>query len=468
MPCRVADDAQRLAGVVAVEAGPGAVRLGPQPGAPGRPPSERQLQRPARAHPQRERRRPPVPGTGRAPAAPGRRRGRPPRRRDARLPLGDDADQVGWPASPTAIPAVVLVSTTAPTPSSGLTHSDGQEARHRTGVPGQGAAVAAQQLHPQAVAGVRVRALGRRGRAAHLRPACRARAPGRRRRARNAAHRHRSSAVDQSWPAGAIAAVVLGRLGQQHVGPGMHRPAARVPGRRPPGRCRAMPSGSRISARSASRPRRAAQPLDEPAEQRVARVGVVEPAARRVHASAGRRAASAGRGAASPGVRSHHGPGGSGDSPAGVREQLRDRQRRRARCRAGACSIGSAQVQPALVAQPHHQHGGERLGDRADPVRGMRVRRPTADGAARSAPHLPPVPRSRPPRSTAHGRRPGLRRRGAAGRARCTAAGRRARRRPRRQARRRARRRARRGARLVPPGRRYRRRMPPAGITPAR
>jgi hypothetical protein len=53
------------------------------------------------------------------------------------------------------------------------------------------------------------------------------------------------------------------------------------------------------------------------------------------------------------------------------------------------------QIQPALVPQPHNQHGDERLGQRADPVLGVAVRLVAVQHAAGPAPGQQAVPHHR-------------------------------------------------------------------------
>jgi hypothetical protein len=86
-----------------------------------------------------------------------------------------------------------------------------------------------------------------------------------------------------------------------------------------------------------------------------------------------------------------------------VRQQLGDgRAGGRARFEVLAQRVG--EVQAALVAQPHDEHGDERLGQRADPVLGAAVRLVPLEHAPGAAPGLAAIPGHR----ADQGRRPAL------------------------------------------------------------
>ena len=166
------------------------------------------------------------------------------------------------------------------------------------------------------------------------------------------------------------AGVVLG-LGQHDVGPRVHG-AALAPRARPAAAssasCPAARAPRRGRRRPTTRPRSRATQLAEQAE---AEVGVVEPPGgargRR------RRRSSASSSSEPPGVRSHQPPGLSAEAPARCESSwpiVRSPNGVPGRCR----SSGSSRCSAALVAQPQHGDGGDRLADRAQPVLDVGVR----------------------------------------------------------------------------------------------
>ena len=305
-----ADQAEGLAGVVAVQAGPGAVGLGTELG--GAAPARRraELQAPVGDKAQHIGTRSPVPRAGQREQRLVDLWPRLPAVWQARLVVGHDPHQVE--GDPADVGTRRGVGQGDGADAVGGAHAQrGQEARHRAGMAVQHPPVVAEQLQAEPVSAGPGLVAGRRGRRAHL---------GQRRRGQ-----HPVVAVQQED--GEPAQVLrgrpelprrrhqpggIGRLELHDVRPRVHRETARV---RLLGRQGGAGHGERAQDLLPQRvlPAVPAQLADQRAEQPVAGVGVVEQppagcgAGLRMSASPGR---------SSPGLRSHHGPGVSEARPA--------------------------------------------------------------------------------------------------------------------------------------------------------
>ena len=380
-----ADQAEGLAGVVAVQAGPGTVGLGTELG--GAAPARRraELQAPVGDKAQHIGPRSPVPRAGQREQRLVDLWPRLPAVWQARLVVGHDPHQVE--GDPADVGTRRGVGQGDGANAVGGAHAQrGQEARHRAGMAVQHPPVVAEQLQAEPVSAGPGLVAGRRGRRAHL---------GQRRRGQ-----HPVVAVQQED--GELAQVLrgrpelprrghqpggIGRLELHDVRPRVHRETARV---RLLGRQGGAGHAERAQDLLPQRvlPAMPAQLADQRAEQPVAGVGVVEQPPGRMR----RRAQDVGQprpeltGAPFPPR-----PRGLRGQASGVREQLGDRRARRlARVQVLAQRVG--QVQAALIAQPHDQHRDKRLGQRADAELGVAVGLVPSQHAPGPEPGLAAVP----------------------------------------------------------------------------
>ena len=263
-----------------------------------------------------------------------------------------------------------------------------EEAGNRTSVPDEEPAVPVVELHPEPVrrAGRNVGSLPRRGRRPHLPHGLHAQHPvvpvcQEDRKARQVGHR-RPELTGRTH-----ATQVLDLLRQHHVRPGMHGPAAGVRRLRVPRRTAQAERFEHLTPQGVL-PRHAPQLFDKRAEEREARVGVVEAAANGMAVGLfaehiGELRAERARGTLPPGRRR------LGRQSTRVREQFGDGRLPHAGTRQMLLQR-IPEVQHTLVTQPQDQNSGEGLGDRTDPVLHVRVRRVPHHRGPRPVPH--PIP----------------------------------------------------------------------------
>ena len=233
---------------------------------------------------------------------------------------------------------------------------------------------------------------------------------------RKAAHRARSTTVDQSCPAGAIAPASCSGSGSSRSANGWTASPTARPAARGAASCASCP-GARAGRAGRRRPTRTPGPARRARPARRTRrwsSGTGSPARIRCTGDGAISAAQS-----PPGVRSHQGPSVSACKPEVCVSSCAIVARPNAR--AGYVVLEPVvEVEPTRVAQPHDAHRHEGLGDRADPVLrvgvGGHARRRARRACRGESDHTRSPPRTIP--AATDGSRPSAARRRAGSRAR--------------------------------------------------